>query len=225
MTNNTDEYGISKSIDESYIDVEKQRADISDSTEVEENDNIDRSPPSAQRVDISVDSFDMSHIFDTGSGSGASNDVDELIDENAIIENDGRSMTRTFYYPSEAPERTRKRFSRMLRWQEGEGDSQRDVENRAADRRRTVETFCGHLEMTTHHRRRVQHIADSINMSHMAHYSSQEVILGIITIVANEDNRFIRDEDAFKSLVDDVGSDMYTVKRIRGLVRRKSEEI
>lgn len=218
MTEDKDDYGISKPVDESYIDVEKRRADVSHNKE--KDDNLDRSPPPTEDVD-------MSHVFDVGSGSGASNDVDELIDENAIVEHDGRATTRTFYYPQEAPERVRKKFARMLRWQEGERDDStpggRRGQNLRADTRRWSDTFTSQLEMTPHQRRRVECIVEDLTMSHMAHYSAQEVILGTITIVANEDNRFVRDEQAFKELVEDVGSDMYTIKRIRGLVRQKSD--
>jgi hypothetical protein len=220
-----DEYGISKPVDESYIDVEAQRADISHSGEAEKNDNMDRSQASAQNLDVSAESTDMSHRFDDASGSGASAKIDELIDKNAVIEHDGRAPTRTFFYTTEAPEGKKEQFKRMYRHQEGVGDPQRDVANRASDRRRTIQTICARLGMKQYHRDRIQLIVDSINMSHMAHYSSQEVILGIITIVANEDGRFIRDEQAFKDLVDDVGSDMYTIKRVRGLVRDKSDHL
>lgn len=218
MTEHEDDYGIDKPIDDDYIDVTRRRADISHDEEDAENDNLDRSPPSTEHVD-------MSHIFDDGSGAGASSDIDELIDDNAVIEHDGRARTRTFYYPDEAPERSQRRFSRMLRWQEGEGAPERDIRNNEADLRRWVSTFCKRLGFGDYQTSRVEYIAEKINMKHMAHYSTEEVILGIITIVANEDNRFIRDEQAFKDLVEDLGSDMYTIKRVRGLVRTKSDEI
>jgi hypothetical protein len=224
-----EDYGIGKPIDKSYIDVEVQRSDISHSGEAEKNDNMDRSQASAQNFDVSAESTDMSHRFDDASGSGASGETEELIDKNAIIENDGRSTTRTFYYPSEAPERVQKQFARMLRWQDGEYDEStpggRRGQNLRADTRRWAETFTSHLGMNSYQQDRVLHIVEDLTMAHMAHYSAQEVILGTITIVANEDDRFIRDEQAFKDLVDDVGSDMYTIKRVRGLVREKSDQL
>lgn len=225
MTDDEDDYGIGKPVDESYIDVEVQRADISHSEEAEENDNIDRSQASAQNLDVSAESTDMSHRFDDASGSGASEKIDELIDKNAIVEHDGRAPTRTFFYTTEAPDEKQAQFERMYRHQEGVGDPDRRAQNRPADRRRWIDIFCGHLEATDHQQERVKHIVKGLQMSHMAHYSAQEVILGTITIVANEDGRFIRDEQAFKDLVEDVGSDMYTIKRVRGLVREKSDHL
>lgn len=226
MTEEKDEYNIGKPIDDDYIGVEKRRADISSVTEEcssEESDNLERR--TEQSSDISNLFFDMSHIFDDSGGSGASSDIDELIDENAIIEHDGRAETRTFYYPSEAPETKQHRFTRMLRWQEGERSPERDIKNNAADLRRWVSIFCTTVELGDYQTERTESIAEGLNMKHMAHYSTEEVILGIMSLVANEDGRFVRDESEFKQLVISIGSDMYTVKKVRSLVRRKSDII
>lgn len=225
MTEDADDYGIGKPIDDDYIDVEKRRADVSKSREDDESDNLDRSPPSAQTSDMSDGAIDMSHVFDDGSGAGAASGVDELIDENAIIEHDGRSETRTFYYPGEAPERKQRQFSRMLRWQEGEGAPERDIKNNEADLRRWVSTFCTHVGLGNYQTERVEKITSGLNMKHMAHYSTEEVILATMTLVANEDGRFLRDEELFKEIVRDIGSNMYKIRKVRNLVRRKSDLI
>lgn len=216
MTEHEDEYGIGKGIDEDYIDVETRRADVS--PRVDSDDDIERTPEAAERVD-------MSHRFDVADGSGAASAIEELIDENAVIEHDGRASTRTFFYVAEAAERSKRQFERMIRLQEGEGDPQRDVENRAADRRRTVDGFCSQLDMSDYHKERVEHVVGGLNMSHMAHYSSPKVILAIISLIANEDDRFIRDEETFRDLMTDVGTSLDELKNIRELVRQKSERL
>lgn len=213
MVDNEINYG--KPIDDDYIDVEAKRASIRTTTK-EEDPKLDRS-------DVSVEEVDMSHIFDSRNGSGAASDVDELIDETAIIENDGRSKTRTFFYPSEADDE--RRYRRLIRWQDGEGDTQRAVENRAADRRRTIDIFCGHLGMGTYQRERVKSIMEDLNMSHMAHYSSEKVILAIISLVANEDGWLIRDNETYRDLIRDVNSSLKEIRKIRLLVKRKSDVI
>lgn len=218
MSDDEDDYGIGRPIDEDYVDVESSRADISVSED--EDDNLDRSPLSRQTADI-----DMSHRFDIGRGSGAAEQIDDKIDENAVIENDGRSRTRTFYYPGEAPARARRRYRRMLRWQEGEGSPDRDVRNKTADRERWVDTFCSNLDMTPYQQRRVKFVCNGLNMKHMAHYSTEKVILAVISLVANEDARFIRDEEGYRDLLRAVGSDLSEVKSIRDLVRRKSDRL
>lgn len=218
-----DEYGIGKPVDDEYIDVKKRRADVSTGDEDEYDDNLHRSPESAQISDMSAHKIDMSHRFDDASGAGASNQTDELIDENAIMQNDGRAPTNTFFYVVEAPERKQQQFARMYRHQEGVGDPDRRSQNRPADNRRDVEIFCAFVELGQYQTERVTAIVEDLELQHMAHYSVQEVVLGAITLVANERGRFIRDEDDFKQLVEDSGSDMYTVKRVRQLTRRKSD--
>lgn len=207
----TDEYGIEKDVDEDYIDVVKRRADCTVAEEPEDDDMFRDVQATAQQ--------DMSHIFNVDDGSGAASAIDERIDKNAVIENDGRSKTRTFFYPEQADDTDT--YKRLIRWQDGEGDSERAVANRAADRRRWIDTFCGYLDMTSYQQSRTEHIIESIQMSHMAHYSSQKVILATLTLVANEDGRFIRDETLFRKLMVDVGTDLCELKSIRSLVKAK----
>lgn len=212
-------------IDEDYIDVESQRADVHVDDERAANP-----PPSWERAASTEKHVEQtlveppSDLVDE-AGDGAKSWGDERIDRNAIIENDGRSNTRTFYYATEAPKETRRKYRRLLRWQEGEGASDRDVQNRAADRRRYVSGFCSRLDMAQYQRERVEHVMEGLNMSHMAHYSSQKVVLAIITLVANEDGWFIRDDDDFRELLSAVGSDLDEMKQIRGLVREKSTRL
>lgn len=213
------DFEIGTAVDEDYIGVEPQRADVSTT---QHDDNLDRSPQSA---DISTNSVDMSHRFDMQGGSAAASAIDELIDQNAIIENDGRSNTRTFFYPSEAADADQ--FSRLSRIQEGQWakDESRDAKNREADRRRWLEGYCARLDMTDYQRRRTEYIESGLNMSHMAYYSSQKIILAIITLVANEDNRFIRDEQMFRDICRDVDTNLNELKQMRKLIRRKSDRL
>lgn len=217
----SDDHGIDKDVDSDYIDVEKRRARVS-TTEAEEEPTLDRDAYADGGADMSPHG-DMSHRFDAGDGSGAASSLEELIDDNAIIENDGRSKTRTFFYPAEADDE--QRYSRIIRWQDGEGDPDRDVENRAADRRRAVDTFCGVLDMSGYHKGRVKYVIEDLNMSHMAHYSSPKVILAVISLVANEDGRFIRDEAAFRALMEDVDTSLHELKKVRTLARKKTERL
>lgn len=217
----SDELNFGKPLDDDYIGVEKRRADVSVTDD--DDDKISRRPSDANQ---SPDRhLDLSHVLDDGNGAGASSQIDDIIDDGAVIENDGRSKTRTFYYADEAPSDKQHQFARMLRWQDGEGDSDRAVRNRAADRRRTVDTFCAHVGMGTEQRERVQYVTDGLNMSHMGPYSSDDVILAIITLIANERGRFIRDETVFRGLLEDVGLDLNDIKNVRGLIREKSARL
>lgn len=203
----TDEYGIRKDVDKDYIDVETRRADVTVSEdEVSEYDD------------------DIAYRFDVADGSGASSGVEEMIDQNAVIEHDGRASTRTFFYMEEVPETNREQFKRMLGYQEDKWSGMKN-QQRKADRMRKVHGFCSKLDMTSYQKQRVKHIESDINMKHMASFSSDKVILGIVSIVANEDNRFIRDESDFRDILVDVGSDLDEMKSIRSLIRDMTDYV
>jgi len=172
-----------------------------------------------------VEAPDGTHRFDVGHGNGSGDRLDDVIDQNAIIDHDGRANTNTFFYAWEAPEEKEYQFSRMLRWNEGEGSPDRSINNRQADRNRYVDTVCGQLDMSDYHKERVKHLCGSVNMSHMGPRSSQETILSVVTIVANEDNRFVRDEELFRDLVTAIDSSLDTIKKLRKLLHEKSPEL
>lgn len=224
----TDEYGISKDVDDDYIDVEKRRANVSTDGAVDKDDEIARDRSAVGResdeTDVHGRNTDMSYAFGGYEGDGSASAVDEQIDQNAVIEHDGRASTRTFFYPEEADDAHVERFQRLIQWQEDKWSGMKNAQ-RAADRMRTIGNFCGTLDMSPHQQRRVECIVDGINMSHMAHYSSQKVIIAVVSLVANEDGRFIRDEGAFRDLLVDVGSDLDEVKNVRSLIRDKSERL
>jgi hypothetical protein len=208
-----DELHYGKPIDDDYIDVDKQRADVApDEQSTEPERYYDELPPSNKPEP---------HALDYAEGNGAASSLDELIDQNAIIENDGRSNTRTFFYPFEADDEST--YSRLIRWQDGEGSPSRKEDNRGADRKRWVETFGAQLSLTDFQIERTKHVLDTLPLAHMAHYSTEKVICAIISLVADEDGRFIRDELAYKRLVDDIDSGPAEVRSIRELVKRKSD--
>jgi len=223
MTDSDNDLYYGKDIDDDYIDVEGPTHDVA----VEAASGTERPKQTDFDGDVVVTSLphgdDTTHRFATEEGDGAAPSIDDKIDKEAVIENDGRSNTRTFFYPSSAPSDKQKQFKRMIRWQDGEGSSDRAMKNRAADKSRYIDTFCSYIGMSSYHMDRVQHIMDSINMRYMAHYSSQMVVLAIISIVANEDNWFIRDEDDYRRLLKDTDTSLRDISNIRQLVREKSD--
>lgn len=203
-------------LDDDYIDVESDRADVS-FTDDESRDEQERESdlPSA---------MDYSHEFDTSKGNGASERIDDIIDDAAIIENDGRSETRTFFRPDEASTNV-EQYERMVQYQDGMWDSSRASKNKKADNDRWVDTFCSYLDVPDYQEERVQLVVESVNMSHMAHYSAQETILASISIVENERGRWVRDEDEFRDLVRDVDTSLDSMKKVRILLRDKSDQL
>lgn len=208
-------HDIDSRIDDDYIDVEKERADVSISKETDsENEQI----------------ADTTHEMDIRRGNGSSSKIEDLIDKNAIIEHDGRADTRTFFRAVEAPDDEEETFERLIGYQEGMWDQQsHETKQNKADRMRWMGTFCGQLDMTTHQHDRIEHVVEGLNMAHMAHYSSQKVILAVISLVADEDasrhGERMRDRDDFRRLLRAVDGDLAELKQIRKLVRDKSERL
>lgn len=220
----TDDYGIGKPIDEDYLDVTPQRADVSVSENGGDGDD------SEETVLETEQTSDRTHQMDVRDGNGAASKIEELIDQNAIIEHDGRADTRTFFRTVEAPEDKQETYDRLIGYQEGMWDQQsHETKQNEADRMRWIGDFCGKLDMTPHQQRRVEHVCDEIDMSHMAHYSSEKVILAVISIVADEDasrhGERMRDRSDFRELLEAVGSDLTELKSIRKLTRQKADSL
>lgn len=229
------DYGLENyPIDSDYIDVKEKRADVSESEEAAERDNIERESRAYQNADTDIsdeeqlppherENIDRTHRFGRYAGSLAGSDYDEEIDQNAPQDHDGRAETRTGFNPRESPDE--EKWRRLNTLNDDGRHPLRAVQNRAADRGRYVQTLCAALDMSPYHKERVQYIVDGLNMSHMAHYNSQMVVLAIISLVANEDGRWIREEEMFRNLMEDVDVTLRQLKKIRALVRRKSDRL
>lgn len=167
---------------------------------------------------------DWSFLFGGYEGDGAATSLDELIDKNAIIENDGRSDTRTFYYVQDVDDNEQKRFARMLKWQDGVGDKNRRSANAAADKRRWIDAFGTQLDCTPLQKETAKEITESMNFKYFGNYSSEKVILGIISLVCERDERFIRHERAFQELMESVKLDQSGLRTCRRMVRERSSQ-
>lgn len=205
-------------IDEDYIDPPSERADVS--TTEEDPDSVDFSEvedvPSSEHTDMSY-----TFMLD-GSGLGGTA-WDHEIDMNAPQEHDGRARTRTGFDERESDDP--RKWKRLSAWQEGRwGDeSHYPDQGREVDQRRFLSMFSSGLDLTTYQRGRVAAVIAELNFGHMAHYSTETIILSIISLVVNEDGRWIRDEEHFKRLVRDVGASPRDIRSCRQLVRRKSD--
>lgn len=200
-------------IDDDYIGVQEQPAAVEQSDEFR---------------------YDASHTYDRSDEglSGTARDVE--IDRRRVSDRDRRGGTRTGFNANEVDDghlaRTvvrdghRRTYSEWLRMlQNGYRSSRRKGDNESADVQTYIQTFTSFLEMTPYQGDRTTRIVDSINMGHMAHYPREIIVLATLSIVANEDDRWIRDEAGFKELVRDLDSSMEDVKNARILVKNKSD--
>lgn len=224
-------------IDDDYIDVgEPQRADISvswsdsatsESATIESETmtfNTDESDNPSRSTDQVADAFEA-HSLSSEVGDGAHSWGAEQIDQHGFVANDGRSQTVTKFYADEAADGDQQQYRRLAKLNDGMRSPERRSQNQAADRKRYIETFCSRLDMSPYHTERITIIESEINMSHMAHFSSQQTILGIVSLVANEDNWFIRDDETFRDLMDGIGVTLKELRTIRQLIREKAESI
>lgn len=144
---------------------------------------------------------------------------------------DQRANTRTTYFESDvdslAVSKRRKRtLKRILKRQEGqhvnsEKYDSRGQQNHNEDKRRMARTLAGQADLTASQRDRVEHlITDVLSITSFGQYSTEQVVLGTVNVVAREDGRWIEDEPQFHDLMSDVGIEsLDTIKRLRGLVR------
>ncbi len=199
-------------VDDDYIDVEEAQADTSRSNEIR---------------------FDASHTFDRSDDGTAGTPRDVEIDAQTISERDDRGQTRTGFNPSEASDGIMSKsvtrdgkeqtFAQWLRTlQDGYRDSSRKEENMREEERKFIETTTSFLGMTEYQSERVKHIIDGMNFRYLGPYPMETAVLATISIVANEDDRWIREEDEYERLVSDIDSSMKDIKNVRQLVKNNS---
>lgn len=209
-------------IDSDYVDTgDRERADVS----------VDRDDlESAADEDVWVSD---GTLLDTGSGMGSGDYWDDREDEQAVIENDGRSLNETFFYGESAsfpepiadrgPNSTMPRGERLAKYNDGWriNDGYRAPRNRKADRERFIGVLCSQLEVATSLEERIRKVTEDLPLSEMGWYSSDMVILAVLSFVTNEQGRWIRDESAFREIMQAVGMDLSDLRSCRKLVRNK----
>lgn len=222
-SDDTDDYGIGRPIDDDYCDVgDPQRADVSHNPDT--SDDLDRQPPAES---------DRSFTFGTERGTLAGTRIDDLIDEEAVIANDGRSRTRTWFHPSDmdADRETVERYWRLMKLNDGVQSPDRDVQNKQADNNRWVDTICKRLDLSEYHTERVRHMIDETNLKHMATYTVEKVVLAAVTYVVREEridrgaDEWLSGDETFVQLCQAIDTDQYELRRIRQLLQDKCEAL
>jgi hypothetical protein len=179
------------------------------------------------------------HLLARNTGDGAAEQIDDMYDGVEYKSKDKRSMTRTTFYKSDidnlAASRGRKqRLKRILDRHEGIDygetslNTSRKQQNRDEWKRRCVGTYASQMDMSSAQKQRCEHlIMDVISVDSFGHYSTEQVALAIVNVVAREDGWFIEDEDDFHELmvhadIEANGKPDTTVMRsLRRLVRER----
>lgn len=200
-------------VDDDYIGVEEEAADVSQSKD-------------GYRLDLS-------HTYDRSDTAMSGSDIDVKFDRRPVTDRDERGGTRTGFDAGdttlgrfsdtiirEGKQYTRAKWLRLLN--DGYRAPERKAENEQTETDAYLSTFAARLELSDYQANRLEAIIESVAMDEFGPYPKEVIILASMSVVANEDDRWLRDEDAFKQLVSDLDSSMEDVKNARLLVKRKS---
>lgn len=184
------------------------------------------------------------HHLDNGPGAGAYSSKEDWARENARAHpNDGRSPTRTFFRPIDAPgkypdwqrersEANKRSWATLAGWQDGvQSDISRGSQNWQADKERWVQTFGRRLGATTYH---IEATIDALDRIDLAIYSArhipvEHVILGILSLyidrdIRDFDNRTLK-RDGAKALLSDLDCTVGGFEQVRSLLRSEHSHI
>jgi len=148
--------------------------------------------------------------IDYSEGSGGKSNTDYDVD--TPTEHDDRSKTKTKFNPSEAPPESREQYTRLAKLQDGYRSN--DNGGYHTDVLKDAQTWCNHVGATDHQTHRVLHICSEIPIDEYGH-DIESVVTAIISLVLNEDERFVQREDDFQDLRDslDVSSKQFRSAR------------
>jgi len=187
-----------------------------------------------------------SHNLATEEGNGARSEIQDKYDSEEYQTKDQRADTRTTFYESDinalnVSERRKKELRRALRRQEGEdygeGGSadktrrQRKQQNREEWKRRAITTYAANMDMTNAQKERAKHLfIDVLTINTFGHYSSEQVALAVLNVVAREDGWRLEDDSQFHSLMVECGitsnenddkPHMGRMRKLREMVRER----
>lgn len=177
-----------------------------------------------------------SHLLDNSEGNGSGSQIDDKYDSEEYTTKDQRAQTETTFYRSDINETVnghhrRRQMKRALRYHEGEHVNAEDEDSRGQQnhkewKRRLVGTLTSQMEMTKHQQSRVKHLVlDVLDINSFGPYKTEEVILGVMSMVAREDmsrhGKHLDDRKDFINLCHSVDTSLENVRRCRELVSER----
>lgn len=179
---------------------------------------------------VPSETTDRSHRHESGHGSGTNTKWEDTWDETASPTNDGRSQTRTTFYGKGSILRSdgsRVAYSDLSKLNDGLYARERQTQNSWANRMRLIDIFCSYLGCGRDVNERTKYLSEGVEFQELGPYSTDIALLSLISIVANNRGRWIRDEDGFRQLLVDIGGHtehpLDDVKRCRELLKEKCE--
>lgn len=187
-----------------------------------DKDYID--PPEPEEIEPveeerTQEEIDKTHTFLSGEQAET---AEIQWDRMAIEQNDGRGDHATMFYGKDAatPDE-RERYERLASVNEGMRESGREHKSKSnvVDKANFAKTCCSALEMTGFQQERVVWLTERVNVNMFGHYSYEHIILALISIVANEDGRWIRDEPKFQDMMVANEIDLLQIRRLRIMMK------
>jgi len=188
-------------------------------------------------------------LIDRGAGTGAYSGSEDWVRANSRPEsNDGRSPTRTTFYPDDVSTRgpgqahrdqsDRRSWRSLASWNDGvQSDISRGTQNWEADKQRWIDTITSQLATTSYQRDRVAYLLDTIDYRpyQSGQYPVEHVILALTTLVLDQsvsdwDHRALNRDDVLQLAQDfDVGASrddvVDTLMDIRRLLKTKDGDV
>lgn len=164
----------------------------------------------------------MENIVSRDPQDGAKSAEDSYRDDVSLEAADGRSQTETYFHPDNAPSDKIALYRRLYRIQEGVrvNDGERRGRNREVDRKRDAETVMSQLRMPSGQQDRVETILKDYDINGIR---AEKVIFAVISLVCNENNRRVREEDRWNELRESFNINSDELRVIRSKVQKESQ--
>ena len=172
-------------------------------------------------------------------GTGARSAQEDWLDDNSTAAENQWSTASTTFYVSDAPMHKQSQYQSLYKIHNGWGESDRRGTIRRSQIINDAETFADVLELPPYQRRRVIHISETTEVSNFGGKSYEKILLAICSLVSDEQLslRLRRDEhgceslennrlilqDEFRDLMDVCGLGSSELRRIRQMLREKTD--
>lgn len=150
------------------------------------------------------------------SPSSGAQDTHKGYNDSAPHSHDGRAQTRTKFYAEEGNDNID--YARLAKLNDGLHDNYSEGRKNKAERRRDMDIFTSTVNFNETDSERCQYLLESVDDVNK-HRSGESLILAIITLVANENDRMIRQEDTFQELCDNCNVTRQQIRNSRERLR------
>lgn len=128
-----------------------------------------------------------------------------VIDANSTPEHDGRAVTNTGFNPNDVNvDEGRHHWEWLNKLNDGLQSRERKQQNNEVNQRRFAETVMDELGCTDFQQERVNHLLASQDGRSHGGKCYEIVVLALISMVLEEDGRYVREEDDWVALRDDL---------------------